>query len=310
MDDKNRNGLPASARDTTPAPPPDFVSDPRSSGYNPRDSRHANTYGLGHDHATPERTDSLNAFHRKRGREIRTLEKQLPADGYMNTFTSSAEQQQQWEAHPLTLTGSLTEGDVRKGEYTMSKFLEQHRWYTEYGKAYNSKQFMLNLSTTHAEDLCNFASYDAYITGSNKIFYLHEHFKSAVWKDVENTGFAADSTYQIPFRPSSQLKLLHLTTMVNVTEAQFRRFADHDDPMRHAELRPGSNAGALQHDNNFVPGTPNAGIDEVWGREAALLPNNPVLPKFRNCGFKRETVGGGSNAVIRLAPVNPQFVRS
>ena len=98
----------------------------------------------------------------------------------------------------------------------MAKFLEQHRWYTEYGKAYNSKQFMLNLSTTHAEDLCNYAPYDAYLTGSNKIFYLHEYFKAAVWRDVEITGFAADSTYQIPFRPSSQLKLLHLTTMVNV----------------------------------------------------------------------------------------------
>ena len=170
VDDDHRNGLPASARDTTPAPPPDYVSDPRSSGYDPRDSRHANTYGLGHDAATIERSDQLNAYHRARGREIRTLEKQLPADGYMNTFTSSVEQQRQWEAHPLTLTGSLTEGDIRKGEYTMAKFLEQHRWYTEYGKAYNSKQFMLNLSTTHAEDLCNFASYDAYLTGSNKIF--------------------------------------------------------------------------------------------------------------------------------------------
>ena len=56
----------------------------------------------------------------------------------------------------------------------MSKFLNHHRWYTEYGKVYNSKQFVLNLSTTHAEDLCSYASYDAYLTGLNKIFYLHE----------------------------------------------------------------------------------------------------------------------------------------
>ena len=62
----------------------------------------------------------------------------------------------------------------------MSKFLNQNRWFTEYGKAYNAKQFILNMSTTHAEDLCNFASYDAYLTGSNKIFYLHAHFKSKV----------------------------------------------------------------------------------------------------------------------------------
>ena len=89
----------------------------------------------------------------------------------------------------------------------MSKFLDQHRWYHEYGKAYNAKQFMLNLSTTHAEDLCSYASYDAYLTGSNKIFYLHAQLKSVVWKDVELTGFATDSTYQIPFRPASQLKL-------------------------------------------------------------------------------------------------------
>ena len=53
-----------------------------------------------------------------------------------------------------------------------------------------------------------------------------------------------------------------------------------------------------------MPGTPNAGIDAVWGREAALLPNVPVALKFRNCGFKR--VG----TVIKLAPVNALFVRS
>ena len=108
------------------------------------------------------------------------LEKQLPADGYMNTFNKPAEQHGQWEAHPLTLTGSLNEGDVRKGVFTMSKFLNHHRWYHEYGKAYNAKQFMLNLSTTHAEDLCSYASYDAYLTGSNKMFYLHEILKSKV----------------------------------------------------------------------------------------------------------------------------------
>ena len=98
------------------------------------------------------------------------LEKQLPADGYMNPSSNVNQQQSQWLAHPLTLFGSLAEGDVRKGEYTMSKLLEHHRWFTEYRKAYNTKQFMLNLPTTHAEDLCSYASYDAYITGSNKIF--------------------------------------------------------------------------------------------------------------------------------------------
>ena len=191
----------------------------------------------------------------------------------------------------------------------MPRFIEQHRWYTEHGKAYNSKQFMLNLPTTRAEDLFLYASYDAYLTGSNKIFYLHEYFKAAVWREVELTGFAAESTFQIPFRPVSQLKLIHITKMVNVTEAQHRRYAQHDDPVAHAELRPGplSIAGALRPDNVFAPGTPNAGIDAVWGREAALLPNNPVLPKFRNCGFKREPAGAG---VVKLAPVNPQFVRS
>jgi hypothetical protein len=64
---------------------------------------------------------------------------------------------------------------------------------------------MLNLSTTHAEDLCSYASYGAYLTGSNKIFYLHEHFKAVVWREVETTGFATDSTDQIPFRPAAQL---------------------------------------------------------------------------------------------------------
>ena len=133
----------------------------------------------------------------------------------MNTTTPTVahpdRHHDQWVGHPLTLQGSLNEGDVRKGEFAMSKYLETHRWFSEHGKAYNSKQFVLNMPTTHAEDLCNFASYDAYLTGSNKIFYLHEHFKSIVWKDVETSGFAHDSTFQIPYRPSSQIKLIHLT---------------------------------------------------------------------------------------------------
>ena len=308
VDDDNRSGLPAAARDTRPNEPFDYVSDPRDDDYDAADARHAIAYGAGHDDATTERSGALTAYHRTRGRNIRMLEKQLPADGYMNTFTSTVVQLNQWEGHPLTLTGSLNEGDVRKGEFTMSKFLNHHRWFTEYGKVYNAKQFMLNLSTTHAEDLYNFASYDAYLTGSNKIFYLHEYFKAVVWREVEESGSATDSTDQIPFRPSSQLTLIHLTRMVNVTDVQHARYAMHADASRHAPLRPGGSAGAFLPNNTFVAGTANAGIDVIWGRAAALLPNNPVLPKFRNNGFKRESVGT-SNA-IRLAPVNSQFVRS
>ena len=156
VDDNNRSGLPTALRDTRPRALVDYVSDVRDPEYDVTDPRHANDYGAGHDDATTERADALTAFHRDRGRNITMLEKQLPADGYMNTFTTTAGQLDQWEAHPLALTGSLNEGDVRKGEFTMSKFLNHHRWYTEYGKVYNSKQFMLNLSTTHAEDLCSY----------------------------------------------------------------------------------------------------------------------------------------------------------
>ena len=155
----------------------------------------------------------------------------------MNPFTNVNQQQPQWSAHPLTLIGSLSEGDVRKGEYTMSKFLEHSRWFTEYGNSYNTKQFLLNLPTTHAaEDLCSYASYDACITGPNKIFYLHEYFKQAAWRRIEETGFATDSTYQIPYRPSPQLRLVHLTRMANVTEAQQDAYNQYYDPDAHPEL--------------------------------------------------------------------------
>ena len=100
--------------------------------------------------------------------------------------------------------------------------------------------------------------------------------------------------------------------MVNVTEAQQDAYNQHNDPDAHPELRPGalSVAGALGANNVFAPGTPNAGVDAVWGREAALFSNNSVLPKFRNYGFKRGGVGAGAARVIRLAPFNSQFVRS
>ena len=153
VDDKNRSGLSAALRDTRAAAPADYISDVNDPGYDATDARHTITYGAGHHDATTERAGALTAWHRNRGRNIRILEKQLPADGYMNTFTVTADSLKQWEGHPLTLTGSLNEGDVRKGEFAMSNCLNHHRWFTEYGKVYNAKQFMLNLSTTHAEDL-------------------------------------------------------------------------------------------------------------------------------------------------------------
>ena len=168
VNDDHRSGLPAALRDLRPIQPADRVTDTTSVDYGALDIRHAITYGAGHHDATTERADALTAWHRNRGRNIRMLKKQLPADGYMNTVTPTVahpnRRLHQWEGHPLTLTGSLNEGDVRKGEFTMSTFLNQNRWFTEYGRVYNAKQFMLNLSTTHAEDLCNFASYDAYLT--------------------------------------------------------------------------------------------------------------------------------------------------
>ena len=79
-----------------------------------------------------------------------------------------------------------------------------------------------------------------------------------------------DSTFQIPFRPYAQLKLLHLTTMVNATEDLFIRYMSYDCPIAHPELAPGADAGALQANNSFVAGTPNAGIDAAWGRNFLL----------------------------------------
>ena len=89
-----------------------------------------------------------------------------------------------------------------------------------------------------------------------------------------------------------------------IVNARLRRA--HDCPIARPELATGADAGALQANNSFVPGTPNAGIDAAWGREAANLHNQPVQLKFRNCGFKRADTGTG----IKLTPVNAQFIRS
>ena len=78
----------------------------------------------------------------------------------------------------------------------------------------------------------------------------------------------------------------------------------------HAELRPDADACALQPDNTFVPGTPNDGIDRVWGRSAALLSTNPVSPKFRNCGFRRVDSGARPHTAVKLLPINTLFTRS
>ena len=81
MTDNHRSGLPTTARDTRPLAPTDY------NPANVADARHG-IFGAGHDDAMPELADALNAFHRERGRAIRTHEKQLPTDGYMNPFTN------------------------------------------------------------------------------------------------------------------------------------------------------------------------------------------------------------------------------
>ena len=101
----------------------------------------------------------------------------------------------------VTSASSITSTKLQRNLCLSRKY----RWFGEYGKAYNLKESRLNLSTTHASDLCEYASYQAYITGSNEIFYLREYSKAAVWKDVEALDPAVvatlTSTFQIPFRP-------------------------------------------------------------------------------------------------------------
>ena len=120
VNDDYRSGLPAALRDLRPSQPADLATDRNRADYDATDVRHTIIYGAGHDDATDGRADRLRSWHRNRGREIRQLGKQLPADGYMNTATPTVahpdRQHDQWEGHPLTLRGSLNEGDVRKGE--------------------------------------------------------------------------------------------------------------------------------------------------------------------------------------------------
>ena len=114
----HRSGLSAPLRDLRIKAPGDYNGVVDSKGYDATDPRHAiaATYGAGHDDFTDDRADRLQSWHRNRGREIKYLEKQLPADGYMNTVTPTVAhpdcKHDQWEGHPLTLQGSLDEGDV------------------------------------------------------------------------------------------------------------------------------------------------------------------------------------------------------
>jgi hypothetical protein len=100
VDDSHRNGIPAASRDYRPSMPSDYVFDLGDTDYDHLDPRHGTAWGLGHHDATSDRADQLSTWHRARGRNIRNLERQLPADGYMNTSSSPADQQLQWKAHP------------------------------------------------------------------------------------------------------------------------------------------------------------------------------------------------------------------
>ena len=116
VDDRHRNGLRASHRDLRESMPHDYVFDAGHADYDPTDPRHGTDWGRGDDEVTQERTDNLSTWHRNRGRTILSLSGLLPADGYMNPASSVNDQQRQYKAHPLTLKGTLNEGDVRKGE--------------------------------------------------------------------------------------------------------------------------------------------------------------------------------------------------
>ena len=122
VDDRCRGGLPPRLRDTGPLRP-----DARTLAAIAGDPTHllhgVTQFGLGHDEQTPERIGDLNTFYRTRGREIGMLQKKLPHDGYINPKTDAPEQNTQWEAHPLTLHGSLAKGDIRKGEVTIHNYL-------------------------------------------------------------------------------------------------------------------------------------------------------------------------------------------
>ena len=93
VDDSHRNGLPATLRDHRPLIPADLVTDPGDKDYDATDHRLSVEYGRGgHDDATSDRADQLSSWHRTRGRNIRSLDRLLPADGYMNTFSSPVDQ--------------------------------------------------------------------------------------------------------------------------------------------------------------------------------------------------------------------------
>ena len=95
VNDDHRNGPPASLRDLRAKAPDDYNGVVGSDGYDTADPRHAiaTTYGAEHDDFAEDRSNRLQSWHRNRGRGIRQLEKQSPADGYMNTVTPTV-------AHP------------------------------------------------------------------------------------------------------------------------------------------------------------------------------------------------------------------
>ena len=81
VEDDHRNGLPAVRRDHRPLIPDDYADDPDDTDYDPDDHRHGTVWGHGHDEVTLERADQLSSWHRTRGRNIRSLDRLLPADG-------------------------------------------------------------------------------------------------------------------------------------------------------------------------------------------------------------------------------------
>lgn len=177
VDQDHRGGLPPRDRDTNPLRP-DARTLAAIAG-NPTHPPHGvTTFGLGTMNKRLSALMSSMPF-----TELEAARSELSRNNCLTTGTSTPK----LTRRSRKLSGTLTPlpCTVRLRKATSEKARSPFKTSSANIKAHNLKEFRLNISTTHASGLCEYASYQAYITGSNKIFYLHEYFKAAVLRDVE-----------------------------------------------------------------------------------------------------------------------------
>ena len=267
----------------------------------------------------PDKRRAVADYHKKRGRKIAEVKRQLPHDGYIND-TLGPDKHDAYEFHPITSKDLITEADVNKAETKINSALQDVRWNREFSFDHNVYHvFKHMICTQHFDVLASSPDYWAVTTGNPLRYFLQEHYQIKVWRenDVSVVAPAGSHTHtrSIPFRPPQgdgsttdpSFTFIWNQVLAPVTEATQDLFEFTNNPGPGVGTHPALlHLDAISHDEKRCIAQR---YGEIRGPEIIAYHDKPnsVLAKYRNNGFER--LVHMATGDMSLRPINPLFQR-